>query len=275
MTVETRIGGLLQNVPPIELPDLEAFQVFPANTEERKESRGAAQTNVRTQTWLLRPRKGGRLRIPALSLAYFEPVSGVYRTAKTSPLRIDVRGTPKEMADKLSAPSDDPDQLKLRSIKPDVDLAYRGNVGSPAVWFFGVLAGAPLAFLLLLGLDRARSQHHRTASSRAAKGAAKGAQTALNQAKRIAPKAGYAAVSKAMNDFLEVRFERPFKGLTREQMGSELRALGVSDSAFAALAELLETCDFARFAGEDAADLAASVQEGSRLVAQIDAEGAK
>jgi len=275
LTVETRIEGLLQNVPAIELPDLEGFQVFPSNTEERSESRGARQTNVRTQTWLLRPRKGGRLAIPSLSLAYFEPAAGIYRTAKSAPLVVDVRGTPKEIAEASNASGDDSDELKLRSIKADVDLTAGAVTRNESGWFFGVLAGAPLAFLLLLGLDRVRSQRDRTASSRAARGAAKSALAALNQAKRSPPKTGYAAITKALIDFLEVRFERPFKGLTREQMGNELESLGIGRDAFMGLAELLETCDFARFAGEDAADLAASVEEGSRLVAQIDEEGSK
>ena len=273
LTVETRIEGMLQNVPQIELPDLEAFQVFPSNTETRVERGGTKRFNVRTQTWLLRPRKGGRLTIPSLALPYFEPGSGVYRTARTSPLSVTVRGQPKGSSGGRAVAEDDPDTLKLRSIRPHIDLELRGTAGSPVLWFYSVLCGTPLAFLLLLGIDRVRAERDRSASSRAARGAAKRAHSALTKAQRLTPKLGYAAVAKALIEFLEVRFERPFKGLTRERMIETLRDHGVSQAAIAALAELLETCDFARFAGEDDADLAASIRSGAALIARVDTEG--
>lgn len=245
LTVITRIDGMIQNVPPIELPELEDFTVFPAGDDTRRDKRRGKLLGVRSQRWLLRPKREGKLTIPAFELPWFDPQRGTYDIARTAPLTVQVTGAPTAVAD--DGPGEARAELALRDVGAvDPDAGPAAGLG---LWFDAALFGAPALFLIGLGLERARRRRDATAGSRAAKTAARDATRRLTDIKRKPDgRAGYAAIAKVIIDYLEARFGRPFNGLTRDAIRAELRARGVSDAATDPLLEELDAADFARFA---------------------------
>ncbi len=268
LTLVTRIDGLIQNVPPVELPALADFKVFPAGDEARTERRSGKTRGVRTQSWLLRPNRGGRLKIPALQLPYFDPGAGAYRTARTAPITIQVTGEPGvEQAEDTPAERGP----ALRDIHPEIDPQATAEAELGA-WFWAALFGAPLLFLLAWGGERLRDRRDATAGSRAARTAARDARLTLERIgeKGGEARAGYSAVARAIIDYLETRFATPFNGLTRDAMADALTARGAGRETIDRLLEELDACDFARFA--PAADAASGLATAAgRAADAIDA----
>lgn len=263
LTVVTRVDGLVQNVPAIDLPTLPDFKVFPAGDDTRSDRRGGKMSGVRRQTWLLRPNRGGRLKLPQLEIPYFDPAAGRYSVARSPTLTVQVDGEPG-----VEAAAEQPTDRgpALRDIRAEVDPAVEADVGLGA-WFWGVLFGAPLLFGLGWGAERFRARRDATAGSRAARTAARDARIALE---RIAhhtddARAGYSAVARAIVDYLETRFDAPFNGLTRDAMAAALGARGVGAPTIDALLEELDACDFARFA--PAADAASGLASAAKRAA--------
>ncbi len=269
LTVVTRVDGLVQNVPPVTLPPMPDFKVFPAGDDTRTTRRAGQMTGVRRQTWLLRPNRGGRLALPRFELPYFDPDTGRYAVARTPRLTVEVQGEPG-----VEAPAERPAGEQgpgLRDIRAEVDPAAeaRGGLGA---WFPAVLAGAPLLFALGWLGERWRARRDATAGSRAARTAARDARLALERIGRKAggDRAGYSAVARVIVEYLERRFGAPFNGLTRDATREALRARGVGDGAIERLLEELDACDFARFA--PAADAASGLASAAgRAADAIDA----
>lgn len=266
LTVITRLDGLIQNAPPVALPALPDFKVFPAGDDTRTDWRDGDMLGVRRQSWLLRPQRGGALQIPALALPYFDPSTGEYGVARTGPIAIRVQGEP-GAAPEEAAPAAE-DGPALRDIRADVDLdaGPRDGLG---LWFPAALFGAPLLFGFGWLAERVRHRRHATAGSRAARTAARDARAKLDRIGRKGddPRAGYSAVARAVVDYLETRFGAPFNGLTREATRAALVQRGVGPATADALLEELDACDFARFA--PAADAASGLPETARRAAEV------
>ncbi|MCA9538543.1 MAG: protein BatD [Myxococcales bacterium] len=274
LTIETRIDGLIQNVPELELPKTDDFTVFPSTAEVRTDRRGGRIVGVRTQTWLLRPRKAGRLIIPATSLPYFDPTGGVYRTAESTPQTVLVQGEPTAEAGPDAPEAQGADgPPPLHDLRPEISLEPATG-GGPGLWLWAALFGAPLLFIGLWLAERARDRRAATAGSRAARTAAKRAAEALERAAKLRddPRRGYSDVARALLTYLETRFARPFNGLTRDQIGAALRELGVPAAAVRPLLEELDACDFARFApmSDAASGLAEACARAQRAVTAIE-----
>lgn len=252
LTVQTRIEGMIANTPELELPDLPDFRVFPPTTRTDVRDEGDTVVGVRTQTWLLKPKKAGRLTIPALSLPTFDPSTARYAVQRTRPLTVEVRGEPTKDAagDGDAAGADEAaDGPALRTIRQDADLSPAAAPAAGSWWFWLVLLGAPLAFGALLLNDRLQARRDADAGGRAARKAAGRARDALDAARRQTDAAlAYGAVANALIAYLEARFQQPFKGLTHPQLAQALRARGVPDATVDALVSELENSDFARFA---------------------------
>ncbi len=274
LTVETRIrGGRIEATPEVALPPIPGFKVFPPTADSKSEVKNGQTRGFRRQRWLLRPKKGGQLTIPALRLPYFHPSKGRYETARSGPIRITVRGRP----DAVESGRDRKKARKaskgpaLHTVRKDVDLDARDRPFHATVWFWLALFLPPLGFLALVARDGALAHLGATAGERAARKAAAVATAELGHVPRD-PETAYGAIARALLTFLEARFGQSFRGLTHAQLGCALEENGVEASTVGDLVAELENCDFARFApSADAGAVDAAVERASALVQRIEA----
>jgi hypothetical protein len=273
LDVETRIEGLMQNVPEITLPDLDGFQVFPSTKDVKRIKRGERQINLRKQTWLLRPQRAGRLKIPAFSIAYFDPDSGRYKTARSRSLTVTVSGKPTavpQTADKTELVKE---TIALRTIRSEVDGGTRVNRGRMGSVLLVIFFGAPLLFLGGLLTERFQLRRAAGAGERVARGAAHQAVQTLEKLPESSPDPteGYSAINRIIIDYLEQRLEQSFRGLTQEKIADGLLARGIDGQTISALRNELDAADFARFARvTDVGDLRLAVQRAQGLINQIE-----
>lgn len=277
LTITTRVDGLIENVPEIELPDLPGLKAFPPSATTNTSVRGDRVVGVRRQTWLIRPTKTGRIKVPSVNLPYFDPTRGAYASARTRPVWVNVTGTPvasKDADPAAAAASAAPDGPALRTIRkaPVLEASASGPAYThPLLWVALILP--PLALLGLIVSERLQRNRASTAGSRAARKAPRQAKDALSQAGKAKASAAYTAIAHALEAYFEARFGRPFKGLTHPKLVATLTDLGVGADTAQAVVRELENCDFARFApGSGADDVSDAAGRAAALVDRIEQE---
>ncbi len=277
LTVRTGIrGGRIEATPEVALPPLPGFKVFPPTRDTKSEMTRGQIRGHRTQRWLLRPKKGGRVTIPALRLPFFNAAKGVYEVARSAPIRITVRGKPGAAAKTAKQGGAGASATKgpaLRTIRKDADLGAKDRPLHASFWFLLALCLPPLGLVGLVARDRALAHLGATAGGRAARKAGAVATADLTKVQRD-PATAYSDIARVLVAYLDARFEQTFRGLTHGQLGEALAARGVDESTVRDLVEELENCDFARYApAADAGAVDAAIERSCALVARIEEAG--
>lgn len=70
----------------LDLPEISTVQVYPEGHQAERDDQGLANVF----TWQLVPRQPGEFVVPSLSVPYFDPRSGTYERAESSPLALSV-----------------------------------------------------------------------------------------------------------------------------------------------------------------------------------------
>lgn len=268
LIIETATDGLLQNFPEIEILELPDFDIYPSQTTtstdlNRNGSRRGDDVivrNVRRQRFLLRPRRTGRLKLPAFELPYFNPKTERYQTARTRPLAVDVSGVvPTQTAEgtkqtKASKRQDD-SEGKKGGFRP-LSRTYERQQGSHWLGnmtvFYGFAFGLPSLLGMVLLLRRRRSHLDATRGDRSAAAALKSAHTALNDLKienAVDLKEKAKRTKQIALRYLEQRTQRNLMGFAYDELASELATSGIKRKTLSRFIELLETLDYESFSG--------------------------
>jgi hypothetical protein len=217
--------------------------------------RGTELHGEKVLTYLLTPLKGGRLAIPALELAYFDPKTGKYEVARTGVLEVDIEGDPSRVD--TSAAGKPGENLLSHQIRP---LHVRSTIGA----HFGdrlfeeprlravLLIAPPALWLLILIIDGMRRRLARdTPRSRRRRARANARQrlrVAEYHIKAGRPPAFFGECARAIYEHLEFRLGTKVESYTIDELRTLLVQRGFSKETAQAIVHELENCDFARFA---------------------------
>jgi len=84
LVVDVAGEGNIKGLPPPSLPELEGVRVFPPTEETELQPDEARLRGVKRFTWVLIPEKPGRLQLPPVEYAYFDPELRAYDVARSS-----------------------------------------------------------------------------------------------------------------------------------------------------------------------------------------------
>ena len=192
-TLEIHLSGagnvLLLSEPP--LPELEAVKVYDDKPSGSIDRSGSQLRGSKTYRKALVPLRAGEHQVPALEVVYFDPKVSDYRTARTSPIDLDVRpaeGKEELMLTESVAPTTG--KVAVRILADDILPIHRGldAVSSQrlsgwrgALWTLG-WAAPPLAFLAVFLARRRQEQFQLDAGLKRRRSALRRAQTVLDDA---------------------------------------------------------------------------------------------
>lgn len=148
LSVEVEGNGNVKALPPPRLPVLDGVEVYPPSEDAATEIHGAGVRGTKRFTWVLIPREAGRLEIPPVEYAYFNPGAGEYEVAETGPMELRVTAAAAGAGASMVPAS-------LRFVKTEPGGA------DPLAWvrspWFALAQGLPLLGLVaVLGLRRRR-----------------------------------------------------------------------------------------------------------------------
>src|SRR5581483_5020461 len=105
----------------------EGFRVYEPTTKETIEP-GDEIHGQKVYTYLLLPQKGGKVDVPSIELAYFDPTTAKYAVAKTEPIALTVEGDPTKVD--AQSPTSTTENVLGQQIRPIRNRAsVRSSVG--------------------------------------------------------------------------------------------------------------------------------------------------
>lgn len=244
----------LVDAPKVQLPaDFEAYDVRKTENISTGES---GSTGTLTFEYPFIPRAPGVFDIDPVEFTYYDVQAGRYRTLSSGPLRLKVgEGTRTDAAvipsgvSKRSVESLGED-IRFISTTPRLKKAGRMMVSSPAMLIIPiviVLAAAAVWVLLNRSIAR-RSDVAGTRNRKALKVARARLKNASAFLKQGLYSAFYEELHKALHGYISDKLMLPVADLTRERIGEELRSRGKDEAVVQALSDILDACEYARYA---------------------------
>lgn len=211
----------------------------------------------RTFDYLLIPRYAGTYAIPALPFSYFDPQKGEYITINGPDFQLKVakgaggdgmsvsRGTEKEEVKQIGS-----DIRYIKTNKPLFIHKHNALFGSAMFWILFICPGIVyLLFLIWLSRYKKENADHAGTKKRKANSMA---QKQLKAASVFLQKNDYNAffeeVFKALYGYIGSKLVLNPADLNKEKIKAQLFAKGIDETIINQLHDLLEVCEFARFA---------------------------
>jgi len=260
VTLKVKITGLgnmkLIKNPEIKFP--EGFEVYDPKVNNNFKSSATGVSGTKTIEYLFIPRHPGDFVIPSGEFSYFDIQSKTYKTLRTPVYKLHVlKG---EVGDNSTSVGTYTDKEDLKQLGKDIRYIQTGTFelkkeedplfGSPSSWLMYL---TPLLLsLFLFVFFRKQAKENANISLLKNKKANKLAQRRLKLALKLLKEGNkdkfYEEVLKAVWTYLSDKLSLPIANLTKDRVESELLKQGVDSSTINQFLQILNTCEFARYA---------------------------
>lgn len=267
LIVEVEGDGHIKTLPPPRLPSLDGVQVHPPSEHADVRSHRGVVTGTKRFTWVLVPESPGRIELPPIEYAYFDPARREYVVARSAPLHLTVRPG--------AAPAEPPAPVAaIRSLKTrPAGPARLRWVRSP---WFGAALLLPIAGVL--GGLAARRRRIPRPGFKARRDLRRRLERDIEALRMHAggdPSPLLRDLDRLIRTWLAERMADP--SLLRAEsraLAAALESRGVGVEVAAAIADLLGRIARARFepVPTKSSDRLAMIDEAERLLRRVDAE---
>jgi len=261
----------IASAPVLKLsPDIEVYD--PKISDDLKNGPNGT-TGQKSFEYLIIPRHYGDFTIPPVSYSYFNIATGRYEKLTTAEFHFNARKVNDENSAITVYGGISKEDVKylgkdIRFIKSDPGtLKKSGDILLVKQSFYSAYAFSLLAFLLILFLRREHIRRNSDLSlvknRKAGKVAIKRLHSASVCLKNEEIDQFYDEILKAIWGYLSDKLNIPVSDLTRTNTIAVLQQQGIEEDKTKSLAEILDACEFARFAPSSSGTEAASVYEGA------------
>ncbi|QXD14535.1 BatD family protein [Rhodocaloribacter litoris] len=275
-------GNLATLAPPVFNPP-GVFEVYDPQVDLTIDRSGRHIRGTKTFTYVLVPRSNGTFELPPVTFAFFDPEQGQYRTLRSAPHPLHVRGTMPRAAPATATsaglPVDDIAGPLVRAdgwVKTGRTPLHRQHwpyllLVLPALALAGLAAYRRYVTRLATDVAYARRRRAHPVARRHLKQAA-ALLEACTRGNEAEARAFYAELDRAVRGFVGNRLNVAEAGLTRAQLDERLAAAGVAPACREDLHRLLDACDHARFAPvpSDRAAMEEALDRAGRLIVLLD-----
>lgn len=236
------------------------FDDFDAKISNSISNTASGMKGAKTYEYLMIPRHAGEFVIPSIKFAYFNPKSGKYETSESGPITINVskgEGT-EEVTSGVIRSNVSKENVKF--IGKDIRFIKTGKtlLKPTGTFFIGSLMYylallVPLSlFILLFIINQKRIKDNANVSLMKTKKANKVAIKRLKKSAQFLKtgekEAFYEEVLRALWGYLSDKLSLPLSELSKDNAGEILAQSKASDEVIAEIMDILDTCEFARYA---------------------------
>ena len=259
VTVSGKGNVALLQAPQIRFPS--DFEVYDVKTTENTDRSTGGTSGTKTFEYPFIPRSHGDFTIDPVEYAYYDVNAGRYVTLTSDPLEVKVaRGRETASSGVSSGSLPTVDRKGVRNLGEDIRFIRTGKpalrtsagffVARPGYWILLalLLAGAAAAWAVL----RRQAERRADVAGSRNRGATKMAMKRLKLSKDFLDKglqtAFYEELHRALLGFVSDKLGMQVEDLSRDNITERLQAAGVSDALTGRFADLLDACEYARYA---------------------------
>lgn len=248
------------NMKLMKAPTLNApkdFEVYtPKETDKTTNTTSGAKGNI-VFDYVIVPRYGGKYTIPPVKFVYFNPEAEKYVTLSTDTFHLAVA------KGKVAAGGSVIQKEDLRVLSSDIHYinTRKANIREKVDGFFGnasyvmIYVGLTIIFLLILAVFYRQAKANADIARKRGKRAGKEAGKRLKLARKLLNnhEAGpfYDETLRALLGYAADKLNMPMTQLTKDNVREVLTSRGVDATLIQQYMDVLESCEFARFAPGD------------------------
>ena len=249
----------LINAPKLKLPA--DFEIYDPKTQSNYNATAEGLNGNISFEYLFLPRFAGDYTIPPVNFVYFDPVAGRYTTKSSQEFKIHVAKGDGSSSKSVTSTVSKEDVKYLgkdiRFIKQgNIELTPKGKVFFGSFSFYLIYLIGILALLALYFLYQKRIRENanvaRVKNKKASKVALRRLKEASSHLKEGAAEKFYEAVTRAFWGYLSDKMTIPFAELNKDRASAELVSRKASETVVTRFIQIIDTCEFARFAPGDA-----------------------
>lgn len=279
LTLRLTVSGTgnmkLLTAPKVNFPkDFEAYD--PKVTDNTRLERNGVTGN-KVFEYVAVPRYKGDYEIPAVEFCYFDPQSKSYKTIKTQPYKIKVaQGNSRPASDAAA-------QKELELLNSDIRYIKSGDADLQPVedlFFCSASYWTSLAVLLILLIAisaflRVQGKNRQNVARMKGKRANSVATKRLKAARKLLEKqqadSFYEEVLKALWGYVSDKLTIPVAELNKENIQQRLMEHNVEDTLAIRFNDVLNACEFARFApGDPQATMDKIYQDAVAVISELE-----
>ena len=260
VTLKMNIAGtgnmkLIKN-PTIKFPD--GFELYDPKVTNNFKTSESGVSGTKSIEYLFIPRHSGSFQIPSAEISYFDTQERTYKTLRTPTYKLEVQKGDGNEAPIVAGNYIDKQDIKqigkdIRFIQTDkfkISKEEEPLFGTMISWLMYLI---PLLIsLLLFVFFRKQAKDNANISLVKNRKANKIAQKRLKLAQKLLKEGNkdsfYEEVLKATWTYLSDKLSIPVSSLTKERVEEELAALKIDSSIVNQFVDILNTCEFARYA---------------------------
>ena len=261
----------IASAPVLKLPpDIEVYD--PKITDDLKNGPNGT-TGQKSFEYVIIPRHDGDFTIPPISYSYFNIATGKYEKLTSQEYHINARKVNGQNPGATVYGGVSKEDVKylgkdIRFLKSDPgNLEITGDVLVSSQVFYSAYGFSLLAFLLVLFVRREHIRRNSDVSlvrnRKAGKVAIKRLHGASVCLKNDEKDQFYDEILKALWGYLSDKLNIQVSDLTRTNAFASLQECGIEEDRIKSLSDILDTCEFARYAPASSGTEAASVYEGA------------
>lgn len=236
------------------------FDIYDPKVSSNLNVSGLGAKGTKTFEYLIIPRHAGSYSIPAIEFSFFNPSDGRYKTVTAGPFNIEVEKGDASSASSAQSFRGSNSREEVKYLGQDIRFIKNSSeglkpIGSFILGSFSFSLGiiVPLAlFVLALLLYRKRmfedANVHLVKNRKATKIARKRLVAASRFLKEDKKEAFYDEVMRALWGYLSDKLNLPLSELTKDNAKAEMVKHGVDEALSAQFMEVLDNCEFARYA---------------------------
>lgn len=248
------------NMKLMKSPELDAPKDFEVYTPKETDKTSITASGVKgsvTYDYVMVPRHGGKYTINPVNFVFFNPSTGKYQTITTESFQLDVaKGsgvahTAVNEQEDLRVISSDIHYIKTR--KADVRASVDDFFGTASYWFIyvGLCITFLVVFIVFYRQIKANADIARRRAGRAGKEAAKRLKQAHKLLRNHQAAQFYEETLRALLGYAGDKLGIPMTHLSKENVREAMTSRGVAEDLIKQYMDVLEDCEFARFAPGD------------------------
>jgi hypothetical protein len=262
VTIKISINGngnmkLIRN-PEISFPD--GFEVYDPKVNNNFKTTTEGVNGSKTIEYMFIPRYDGDFEIPSVEFSYFDTQDKTYKTLRTGNFRLKVLKDGSTSEGTVVSGGDYVNKEDVKQLAKDIRYIETGNIvlskeytylfGSVVAWiaYLVPLFVALVLFFILRKNVRDNSDIEFVKNRRANRIAQKRLRTAKKLLTEGKKDLFYEEIIKALWNYLSDKLNIPAASLTKDNIEQELAKREIDETVIAKIMEILNTCEFARYA---------------------------